>query len=64
MTSINRTVHPGRQLAGTVDVKYTTIPHKEGIEACRKALPSTEDTNPDQLGINNINGNSVTEQHV
>ena len=32
----------------TVDVKslYTCIPHKDGIDACREALYSTKEDNP------------------
>jgi len=53
---------PRRQLAVNGSL-YTTIPHKEGIEACRSALLSTEETNLDQPPVD-FNGNSVTKQHL
>ena len=41
----------------TVDVKslYTCIPHKDGIDACREALYSTKDDNPDRLDVDVLN---------
>ena len=41
---------PANSWLVTVDVKslYTTIPHKEGLEACRNALLATEKSYPEQ----------------
>ena len=40
-------------ILATIDVKslYTCIPHKDGIEACREALSSTIEDNPDRPDV-------------